>query len=165
MCVPVKELSGLQIDLAQAADVDLPVVTGTDGRPLLQYSRLLPRGGPVPLSKEEADDQESRILSEANSKLRAERLKASLTAASSAAATAAAEAGDSDEEGFMHAAAVGKLPEHLIRSESQESDSDIIMDRHDDTQQQPVDSDSRVQQDPKRLQAFARYSQLTYDVL
>ena len=63
----------------------------------------------------------------------------------------------------MHAAAVGKLPEHLTRSESQESDSDIIVDRSDDVQQQPVETQSRLQQDSKRLQAFARYRQLTYD--
>lgn len=158
-------LSCLQIDQAQAAGVDLPIVTGTDGRPLLQYSRLLPRGGPVPLSKDEADEQESKILSEANSKLRAERLKALLTTASATASAAAARADDSDEEDFMHAAAVGRLPEHLTRSESQESDSDIMVDRSDDVQQQPVESQSRLQQDSKRLQAFARYSQLTHNNL
>ena len=148
--------------MAQAAGVDLPFVTGSDGRPLLQYSRLLPKGKPIPPSQDEEKEEGSRKLSETSAKLRAERLnilKAQTAAMASAAtsAAAAAQTDEGDEEGFMHAAAVGKLPEHLVRSESQESDSDVITDRPDEHEQQPPESEARLQQDPKRLQAFVRY--------
>jgi hypothetical protein len=155
--------------MAQAAGVDLPFVTGSDGRPLLQYSGLLPKGNPIPLSQEEEKEEGSRKLSETSAKLRAERLNilkaqtaatasaaTSATAASATASAAAAQADEADEEGFMHAAAVGKLPEHLVRSESQESDSDVIMDRPDEDERQPAEFQARLQQDPKRLQAFVR---------
>ncbi len=153
--------------MAQAAGVDLPFVTGSDGRPLLQYSRLLPKGNPIPPSQEEEKEEDSRKLSETSAKLRAERLNilktATASAATSAAAAsvtataAAAQTDEGDEEGFMHAAAVGKLPDHLVRSESQESDSDVITDRPDEDERQPAESEARLQQDPKRLQAFVRY--------
>ena len=160
----------LQIEMAQAAGVDLPFVTGSDGRPLLQYSRLLPKGNPIPPSQEEEKEQDSRKLSETSAKLRAERLNilkaqtaamasaaSSAAAASATASAAAAQTDEGDEEGFMHAAAVGKLPDHLVRSESQESDSDVITDRPDEDERQPAESEARLQQDPKRLQAFVRY--------
>ncbi len=164
----------LQIEMAQAAGVDLPFVTGSDGRPLLQYSRLLPKGNPVPPSQEEEKEKHSRQLSETGAKLRAERLNilkaqtaamasaassaaSSAAAASATASAAAAQTDEGDEEGFMHAAAVGKLPDHLVRSESQESDSDVITDRPDEDERQPAESEARLQQDPKSLQAFVRY--------
>lgn len=154
--------------MAQAAGVDLPFVTGSDGRPLLQYSRLLPKGNPVPPSQEEEKDEGSRKLSETSAKLRAERLNilkaqaaamaaTTAAAASATASAAAAHTDEGDEEEFMHAAAVGKLPDHLVRSESQESDSDVITDRPDEDERQPAESEARLQQDPKRLQAFVRY--------
>ncbi|KAL0025336.1 hypothetical protein WJX79_008358 [Trebouxia sp. C0005] len=156
-----------QIEMAQAAGVDLPFVTGSDGRPLLQYSRLLPKGNPVPPSQEEEKDEGSRKLSETSAKLRAERLNilkaqaaamaaTTAAAASATASAAAAHTDEGDEEEFMHAAAVGKLPDHLVRSESQESDSDVITDRPDEDERQPAESEARLQQDPKRLQAFVR---------
>lgn len=158
----------MQIEMAQAAGVDLPFVTGSDGRPLLQYSRLLPKGNPIPPSQEEEKEEDSRKLSETSAKLRAERLNilkaqtaASASAATSAAAAlatasaAAAQTDEGDEEGFMHAA-VSKLSDHLVRSESQESDSDVITDRPDEDERQPAESEARLQQDP-RLQAFVRY--------
>ena len=155
--------------MAQAAGVDLPFVTGSDGRPLLQYSGLLPKGNPIPLSQEEEKEEGSRKLSETSAKLRAERLNipkaqpattaSAATSAAAAAATASAAAAQTDEgeeEGFMHAAAVGKLPDHLVRSESQESDSDVITERPDEDERQPAESEARSQ-DPKRLQTFVRY--------
>jgi len=118
-------------------------------------------------SQEEEKEEDSRKLSETSAKLRAERLNilktATASAATSAAAAsvtataAAAQTDEGDEEGFMHAAAVGKLPDHLVRSESQESDSDVITDRPDEDERQPAESEARLQQDPKRLQAFVRY--------
>ncbi len=158
-----------QVDLAQAAGVAFPVMTTLGGRPVLKYSDLLPRMNAPAADKEAQEEIERRDLGLANARLRAERLKALKAQSSSAAAAAAAASAsasasalaaakaapvkdvDSDDEGFMHATAVGKLPEHLIRSESQESaDSDVILDKQDDERQQSAESQQRVQQDPKR---------------
>ena len=156
--------------MAQAAGVDLPFVTGSDGRPLLQYSRLLPKGNPIPPPQEGEKEEDSRKLSETSAKLRVERLNilkaqtaatasaaTSAAAASATASAAAAHTDEGDEEGFMHAAALAKLPDHLIRSGSQESDSDVITDRPDEDGLQPAELEARLHQDPKRLQAFVRY--------
>ena len=142
--------------MAQAAGAAFPVMITTDGRPVLKYSELLPRNSTTVIDTK----PEAELLAASNARLRAERLKAlksqspaaalvspaASSAPAPAAATAAARGDDSDEEGFLHATAVGKLPGHLTRTESQESDSDVIMDKQDEEEGQLAESEKKMQE-------------------
>ncbi|KAA6420012.1 MAG: transcription initiation factor subunit TAF1 [Trebouxia sp. A1-2] len=56
--------------------------------------------------------------------------------------------------------AAGQPVQNLLKKpttlQQQESDSDVITDRPDEDERQPAESEARLQQDPKRLQAFVR---------
>ena len=152
--------------MAQAAGAAFPVMITTDGRPVLKYSELLPRNSTTVIDTK----PEAELLAASNARLRAERLKAlksqspaaalvsplppaASSAPAPAAATAAARGDDSDEEGFLHAAAVGKLPGHLTRTESQESDSDVIIDKQDEEEGQSAESEKKMQESRHDRQA------------
>ena len=139
----------LQIDQAQAAGVAFPVMTTSDGRPVLKYSDLMQKGRVF-----EADGvTEEGIAAAAAARVRAERLnalQAQTSAGASTAATVAKPAEDSDEEGFLHATALGSLPEHLRRSDSQVSDSDVLVSSQQEEDQHAAESVHKVQQDVRK---------------
>ena len=146
------------MDQAQAAGVAFPVMTTSDGRPVLKYSDLMQKGRVF-----EADAvTEEGIAAATAARVRAERLNAlqaqtASAGASSAAAAAPASAAavtkpaeDSDEEGFLHATALGSLPDHLRRSESQDSDSDVLVSGQEAEDQHAAESVHKVQQDVRK---------------
>lgn len=146
----------LQVDQAQAVGIAFPVMTTSDGRPILKYSDLMQKGRVV-----DADAvTEEGIAAASAARLRAERLNAlqaqtTAAGASSAAAAASApavskSAEDSDEEGFLHATAFGSLPDHLRRSESQDSDSDVLVSGQEEEEHHAAESAHKVQQDVRR---------------
>lgn len=141
------------MDQAQAVGVAFPVMTTSDGRPILKYSDLMQKG--TVFAADEATEEGLAATSAA--RLRSERLNAlkaqtTAAAASQAAAPAAVTkvAEDSDEEGFLHATAVGALPDHLRRSESQDSDTDVIVGKQEEEERQAPESAGRVQPDVRR---------------
>lgn len=121
-----------QMQLAAASGIVLPVVTASNGRSMLRYSDLLPSVDSKPAEQlpEQADAaSRARVRAE---RLNALTLQTSTDAAKVAAATAAGE-DDSDEESFLHAKVMRKLPEHLVDSStlSDESDSDVVISEAD----------------------------------
>ena len=130
-------------------------MTTSDGRPILRYSDLIQKGTVY------AGDiaTEASLNAASAARLRAERLnalKAQTAAAADSSASAAAAApvtkaaDDSDDEGFLHATAVGKLPEHLRRSNSQDSDSDILVGGQEEEEHQAAESAYKAQQEGRR---------------
>lgn len=106
---------------------------------------------------------EEGLAAASAARVRAERLNAlqAQTAAagpSSAAAAAAAPAvvtkppsEDSDEEGFLHATALEALPDHLRRSDSQDSDSDVLVSGQEEEEQHAAESaHNKVQQEARK---------------
>lgn len=129
-------------------------MTTSDGRPILKYSDLMQKGR---VFDADAVTEES-VAAASAARMRAERLnalqaqtvsaEASSAAGAAAASTAAKAAEDSeDEEGFLHASALGSLPDHLRRSESQDSDSDVHVSRQEE-EEQAVESAHKAQLDP-----------------
>ena len=129
-------------------------MTTSDGRPVLKYSDLMQKGR---VFEVDAVTEEG-IAAAAAARIRAERLNAiqaqtSAGASSAAAAPAAAAtkpAEDSDEEDFLHATALGSLPDHLRRSDSQESDSDVLVSGQEEEDQHAAESAHKVQQDVRK---------------
>lgn len=135
-------------------------MTTSDGRPVLKYSDLMQKGR---LFEADAVTEEG-IAAASAARVRAERLNAlqAQTAAaglSSAAAAAAASAPavmtkppaeDSDEEGFLHATALEGLPDHLRRSDSQDSDSDVHVSGQEEEEQHAAESVPKAQQDARK---------------
>ncbi|KAL3162013.1 hypothetical protein ABBQ38_009085 [Trebouxia sp. C0009 RCD-2024] len=147
----------LQVDQAQAAGIAFPVMTTSDGRPILKYSDLMQKGR---VFDADAVSEESLAAASA-ARVRAERLNAlqaqtasagAFSAPAAAASSAAAKAaeGSDDEEGFLHASAVGSLPDHLRRSVSQDSDSDFHVSRQEEQEHEAAESAHKAQQDPRR---------------
>ena len=143
--------------MAQAAGFDFPVMTTADGRPILRYSDLPPKCTPADTDDKGKDPTaEQEMSSSISAKLRAERLKAIRLQTGGAASVQAipsavsGQADDIDEEGFLHAAAVGKLPEHLTQTESQDSDSDVITAKQEEEEEQSPELQQGPQQDAKR---------------
>ena len=147
----------LQVDQAHAAGIAFPVMTTSDGRPVLKYSDLMQKGR---VFDTDAVTEESQAAASA-ARVRAERLNAlqaqtaaagASSAPDAAAAGAAAKAAEDteDEEGFLHASAVGSLPDHLRRSESEDSDSDVHVSRQGEEEEQAAESANKAQQDPRR---------------
>lgn len=128
-------------------------MTTSDGRPVLKYSDLMQKGR---VFEVDAVTEEG-IAAAAAARIRAERLNAiqaqtSAGASSAAAAPAAAAtkpAEDSDED-FLHATALGSLPDHLRRSDSQESDSDVLVSGQEEEDQHAAESAHKVQQDVRK---------------
>lgn len=152
--IVIATLRFLQVDQAQAAGIAFPVMTTTDGRPILKYSDLMQKGRAF-----EADAAtEEGIAAATAARVRAERLNAlqaptASARASSAGAAAAAvtnPAEDSDEEDFLHATALGSLPDHLRRSDSQDSDSDVLVSGQEEEDQHAAESVHKLQQDLRK---------------
>ena len=138
----------VQVEQALAAGFTFPVMTTSDGRPLLKYSDLLQRDAAAAADPFMEDNQAAAPVA----RLRAERLSAlnaqtATAAPSSASAPAHKAADESDDEAFLHTIAVGKLPDHLRRSDSQDSDSDLLVSRQEADEQQAAEPAHRPQQD------------------
>lgn len=127
----------------------------SNGRPVLRYSDLIQKG-----TTHGADAvTEASLDAAVAARQRAERLNAlkaqtaaaaasSASAATSAPVTKAAD--DSDDEGFLHATAVGKLPEHLRRSDSQDSDSDVLVSGQEEEEQHAAELVHKSKQEGRR---------------
>lgn len=134
-------------------------MTTSDGRPVLKYSDLMQKGR---LFEADAVTEEgiaaasaARVRAERLNALQAQTAAAGTSIATAAAATAAAAvtktpAEDSDEEGFLHATALEALPDHLKRSDSQDSDSDVHVSRQEEEEQHAAESAHKVQQDARK---------------
>lgn len=132
-------------------------MTTSDGRPVLKYSDLMHKGR---LFEADAVTEEG-IAAAAAARVRAERLNAlqaqtaaagpsSATAATAAPAVTKPPAEDSDEEGFLHATALEGLPDHLRRSDSQDSDSDVHVSGQEEEEQHAAESVHKAQQDARK---------------
>lgn len=132
-------------------------MTTSDGRPVLKYSDLMQKGRVF-----DADAvSEDSLAAASAARVRAERLNAlqaqtasagasSAPAAAAASAAAKAAEGSDDEEGFLHAPVMGSLPDHLRRSESQDSGSDFPASRQEEEEHEAAESAHKAQQDPRR---------------
>lgn len=152
--IVIASLHFLQVDQAQAAGVAFPVMTTSDGRPILKYSDLMQKGRAF------AADAvtEEGIAAATAARLRAERLNALQAQTASAGASSAGAAAaavtkpveDSDEEDFLHATPLGSLPDHLRWSDSQDSDSDVIVSGQEEEDQHAAESVHKLQQDARK---------------
>lgn len=143
-----------QLQKAAEEGVSLPVLRTSDGRCLVKYSDLMPS-----LSSRPEEQPVGSTDAVSRAKLRAERLNALKAQISTdkvkAASAAAVRAEDSDDESFLHVAARGKLPQHLVESSvlSQESDEDVVMHEADSQEQQSAKTEAQSQHRGKQLGA------------